>query len=1209
MHDKNSNDTAGGSNIASICRLRQLLWKILAAAGLYVLAGQAGLLLPQASSYASPIWPAAGMAVATLLAWGWRCWPGIWLGGMVVDLWLTSSHSLGLVALAAAATTAQALLSAWLARGYLQGTWRVQGDRGLALFLLTAGPLACLIAPTLGSALLFAGERVAADNLINAWLYRWVGDSLGVLLFAPVVRLLWPSPRPLRTPGGSFRFALSLIVTATLLALGHLGLTRLEALRAQSEARTLMEVIGDGATLEITETLLPLEGLAHFFAASQQVTRTEFRAYTQSFVNRPAIHSVDWAPRITHSERAAFEAAVIREGFPGYRIAELDRDLRMQRAGERAEYFPILYSEPLAASRPILGLDHGFEELRRQAMAVSRERGKAMAADLIRLPRTDRHASLVFIPVWPLADSGHEQDIGGYVVGVIDMQKLFAPLLAKATERQFALRVTDVTPGSPDHPLIDLLNSDTPADWQRDLHIGGRTWRLEMESSVPLWKPGSTTEERLFLGFALLTAFLATFATLSSASRHAMVYREVAERTDQLAELNTQLQQRIEERSQALAELHAKQEEIRAVLDHLLECVITIDCRGIVQSVNPAIEPLLGYTPEELLGQNVSCLMDYPLRWQHDGHIARYLVTGERHIIGSSREVSGRHKDGHAVDLELSVSEYSVHGERFFIGTLRDIREHKALIASLTQAREDAEQASRAKSAFLATMSHEIRTPMNGVVGLIDVLGRDRLSPYQADLVKTIRDSANNLLGVIDDILDFSRIEAGRLEIERAPVPLVELIDSLCSTLGPLASSRGVALEQDIAGDVPRWVCSDALRLRQILYNLIGNAIKFSGGRSERPGRVMVRAHLRGDDPLRVTITVEDNGIGIAPEHQASLFSPFTQADFSTTRRFGGSGLGLAICKRLATLMDGEITVVSTPGSGSIFTVTLPLPTIDAPLDTDDGQTLAPSESAVPAELAASRRILVVEDEAVNRKVIQRQLALLGYRFEMASHGVEALAMWRQGGFDLILSDLHMPEMDGYEMTERIRHEEGPDQHIPILALTANALRDEAARARASGVDDYLTKPIRLASLEAALARWLRCDATLERSTPPTLAVVEEPPLFDPNALAELVGNSPQMIREILSDYVEALGDLTPQLQDSFAGNDFDAIGALAHRLKSSSRAVGAARLGQLCAAIEQAIEDGDSTALARDIAEFLPLQAATATRIEQFLLEKNGQA
>ncbi|WP_092435507.1 CHASE domain-containing protein [Geopseudomonas sagittaria] len=1196
--------------MASICGLRKLLWQILATAGLYVLAGQAGLLLPQSSGYASPIWPAAGVAVATLLAWGWRCWPGVWLGGVVVDLWLaSSSHDLGLAALAAAAVTTQALLSAWLARGYLQSTWRVSGDRGLALFLLTAGPLACLIAPTFGSALLFAGERIAADNLINEWLHWWIGDSLGVLLFAPVIHLLWPDPHPLRAPGGGFRFALPLIVTATFLALGHLALTRLEALRAQSEARTLMEVIGDGATLEITETLLPLEGLAHFIAASQQVTRTEFRAYTQSFINRPAIHSVDWAPRITHSERAGFEAAAIREGFADYRIAELDRDLRMQRAGERAEYFPILFSEPLAASRSVLGLDHGFEELRRQAMAVSRGRGKAMAADLIRLPRTDRHASLLFIPVWPLTDSGHEQDIGGYVVGAIDMQQLFAPLLAKAAERQFDLRITDVTPGSPQHPLIDLLDSGTSADWQRDLHVGGRTWRLEMESSVPLWTPGSTIEERLFLGFALLTAFLATFATLSSAERHAVISREVAERTNQLAELNAQLQQQIEEHSLALSELHAKKEEIRAILDHLLECVITIDCRGIVQSVNPAIEPMLGYTQEELLGQSVSRLMGSPLREQHDSHISRYLVTGERHIIGSNREVTGRHKDGHPIDLELSVSEYHVHGERLFIGTLRDIRERKNLIASLTLAREDAEQASRAKSAFLAAMSHEIRTPMNGVVGLIDVLGRDRLSPYQADLVKTIRDSANNLLGVIDDILDFSRIEAGRLEIERAPVPLVELINSLSSTLGPLASSRGVALEQYIAGDVPRWVCSDALRLRQILYNLIGNAIKFSSGRSERPGRVMVRAHLAGDDPLRVAIAVEDNGIGIAHEHQASLFSPFTQEDFSTTRRFGGSGLGLAICKRLATLMDGEITVVSTPGSGSIFTVTLPLPIIDAPLDTDDGQTLAPPESAVPAELAASRRILVVEDEAVNRKVIQRQLALLGYRFEMASHGVEALAMWRQGGFDLILSDLHMPEMDGYEMTERIRHEEGSDQHIPILALTANALRDEAARARASGVDDYLTKPIRLASLEAALARWLRCDATLERSTPPTLAVVEEPPLFDPNALAALVGDSPQMIREILSDYVEALGDLTPQLQDSFAGNDFDAIGALAHRLKSSSRAVGAARLGQLCAAIEQAIEDGDSTALARDIAEFLPLQAATATRIEQFLLEKNGQA
>ncbi|MCM2320322.1 MAG: PAS domain S-box protein [Pseudomonas sp.] len=1341
MHDRKRKAAKSAEQISAPISLPQQAWKSLVTAGLYVLAGMAGLLLSHSSGYASPIWPAAGVAVAALLSWGWRCWPGVWLGSLLIHLWLTPSlEGAALGTLLASSTTLQSLLGAWLARRYLQGRCRFTRDWGLVLFLLCVGPLTCLVASSLGSAILVAGGRLATNNLLNEWLHWWSGDTLGVLLFTPLTRLLWPGEHPMRVAGSDdYRFALPLIVTTTLLVVGHLGLAQLEDLRAKAEARTLMEIIGDGPTQDIAETLFPLEGLAHFIAASQEVNREEFRQYAHSFINRPAILSVDWAPRVAQAQRAEFEAAVARSGFPGYRIAELDSHGRLQPAAQRDEYFPILFSEPLAASRRVLGLDHAFELLRRQAMAEARDNGRAIASDLILLARTERHASLVYVPVWRLDAGRASKELAGYVVGVFDVQQLFAPLIRKAEERQFALRISDIMPGMPRRVLVDTLTTDVQPDWQRDFQVGGRTWRLEMQPRIALWQPGSTPEERLFLGFAVLTALLAVFATLSSAERHSLVSRQVAERTAQLrrelearnvaeralrdseeqnsrffnlsldlfciagfdghfrsvnaaftrtlgwseeellsrpivdfvhpddvegtltefrlleqghhtlgfesrhrckdgswrwltwkalpqpggllfatghdtttqhraarqlGELNAQLEQRIEERSQALADLQAKKEEIRAVLDHLLEGVITMDSRGIVHSANPAIEPLLGYTPEELIGHNVSRLMPAPLNAQHDGYIAHYLRTGERHIIGSSREVSGRHKDGHAVDLELSVSEYSVHGERFFIGTLRDIREHKALIASLTQAREDAEQASRAKSAFLATMSHEIRTPMNGVVGLIDVLAQDQLPAHQADLIRTIRESSSNLLGVIDDILDFSRIEAGKLEIDCAPLQLVELIDNLCSTLRPLASARGVILEQEIATDIPHWVSSDAMRLRQILFNLIGNAIKFSGGRSECPGRVAVCARLAAGDPLRMLISVADNGIGIAPEHLGQLFRPFSQAESSTTRRFGGSGLGLAICQRLVDLLGGEISVASTPDSGTVFTLMLPLAIASAPAPSGDNRLTAAQPLSRPDALA-NRRILVAEDDEVNRKVIQQQLALLGYRFALASHGAEALAMWRQGDYDLILSDLHMPEMDGYQLAANIRQAEAGQQRIPILALTANALRGEATRAIEAGMDEYLTKPIRLAALQAALARWLppeaaSAPASAPAAGPATAAVA----LVDSAALTALVGEDNEMIREILGDYLDALRSLAPTLHEAFEHNDIDAIDALAHRLKSSSRAVGATPLGQLCAALEQAIKNGDSAALARGIAEFAPLHTATAARIEQLLKE-----
>ncbi|MCQ4347459.1 PAS domain S-box protein [Pseudomonas stutzeri] len=1418
----------------------------LAAAALYVLAGIAGILLTQSAGYASPIWPASGVAVATLLAWGWRCWPGIWLGSLLIDLWFEPSP-LGVVlaALTAAGATLQALLGAWLVRRYRQGRDRLPRDWSLAALLVCAGPLACLISASLGAAVLLVGGRIPADELFNEWLRWWAGDTLGVLLFAPLACLFWPGNRACRfAAAGSYRFALPLLVTGTLLVVAHLGLAQLEELRARSEARARMAMIGEYATRDIAETLLPLEGLAHFMAASERVTREEFRQYAQSFAGRPAILAVDWAPRVPETRRSAFEASVAREGFAGFRISELDSRGRLQPAAPRAEYFPILFSEPLAASERLLGLDHGFEPARRQAMMIARTSGKAISSDLIRLVRSERHATLAFIPVRRLVDGRPEETLSGYVVGVFDIQALFAPLLGRAEENHFAVRISDISGASP-RILVDALPANAAPAWQRDFDIDGRLWRLEMLPSRPLWQPGSTAEERLFLGVAILTALLAAFATLSGAERQEQVSRQVGERTRQLkdeldarsaaeralhaseeryrqlielspfgvlvqcegrcmfvnartvamfgagsadqllgqalldyvhpdsraialerltrraegravtdsavvhyrrldgsyswveltsvpyqyegrpgslillndvsariraeqqrdrfftlsldlfciagtdgyfrsvnpafsrilgwseeellarpivdfvhpedveqtcaelaliaqgrstvgfenryrckdgswrwlawkalpqpgdllfatahdttaqhlaarqlSELNAELRQRVEERSQALDELQAAKEEIRAVLDHLLECVITIDSRGTVRSVNPAIEPLLGYRPEELLGRNVSCLMDSPLREQHDDYLARYLLTGERHIVGSSREVSGRHKDGHPVDLELSVSEYSVRGERLFIGTLRDIGERKALIASLTQAREEAEQASRAKSAFLANMSHEIRTPMNGVVGLIDVLAQERLPTHQADLVKTIRESSSNLLGVVDDILDFSKIEAGRLEVELAPLDLRALIDNLCGTLQPLAASRGVELEHAVEAGTPQWVLSDALRLRQILLNLIGNAIKFSGGRSERRGRVRVCVRSVGGDPLRVRIAVEDNGIGIAAEHLGQLFNPFSQAESTTTRRFGGSGLGLAICKRLVELLGGRIEVASSAGRGSRFSLSLPFAPAEAP-------PLAAAEVPAPPQQdkasRASRRILVVEDDAVNRKVVEQQLSVLGYDFTIAGNGAEALAVWRGGACELILTDLHMPDMDGYQLTAQIRDEEAGRRRIPILALTANALRGEAARAKAAGMDEYLTKPIRLAALEAALEHWLPREA----ETPQASGADR---LLEPAALGALVGDDRAMIAEILHDYLKALRSLRPQLQEAFARRDIDGVGALAHRLKSSSRAVGAGPLGQLFEDLEQAVRTGDSAALARGMAELAARSDATAARIEQFL-------
>ncbi len=537
-----------------------------------------------------------------------------------------------------------------------------------------------------------------------------------------------------------------------------------------------------------------------------------------------------------------------------------------------------------------------------------------------------------------------------------------------------------------------------------------------------------------------------------------------------------------------------------------------------------------------------------------------------------------------------------------------------------------AEDASRAKSAFLATMSHEIRTPMNGVIGMIDVLEHGGVTEEQADAVRTIRTSAFTLLSLIDDILDFSQAEAGELALERVPVALAPLVAGLCDSLAGDAKTKDVELHFAIAPDVPARLWADEARLRQTLYNLVGNAIKFSAARAGAPGRVSLRVEWLGGDPDRIAFAVADNGIGIAAATLAKLFKPFMQVEASTTRRFGGTGLGLAICARLVALMQGEITVQSEPGAGSVFTVTLPLESVSgpdaviaeareaaraAPRAPHSAFALAPQRAAPPIAQARgdSRLILVAEDDSVNQKVVLKQLALLGYATEIAGDGLEALDLWRRGRHDLVLTDLHMPELDGYALARAIRAGEaaaGNDARIPILALTANALRDEAARVREAGMDEYLTKPIQLADLAQAMARWLPAVAATGNlaiaSAPPSAAPAGD--VVDVSVLKGLVGGDDATVREFLAEFLSAARAQAAEILACCAAEDHRRVGSVAHKLKASSRSVGALALGDLCAELENASRAGSRANISAHCRRFAQAMRAVDAHIVEQLAE-----
>jgi PAS domain S-box-containing protein len=778
----------------------------------------------------------------------------------------------------------------------------------------------------------------------------------------------------------------------------------------------------------------------------------------------------------------------------------------------------------------------------------------------------------------------------------------------------------------------------------------------------------------------------------------------------------------------ALADSKNAQVRTAAILAGAPDSIFIVRPDSVIEYANEQVRKILGYEPAELIGQKLEKLIPKRFTAGHQAQVNGYFDAGDVRRMGAGRELFALTKDGREVPVEVGLSPIKSGTTPVVVAIMRDITEQKEAERIVLEAREAAEAATKAKSDFLASMSHEIRTPMNGIIGMADLLAQSVTDEDQIHMTRTIRESGNALITVINDILDLSKIEAGKLNIEDVVMSVGDVVEGVASTLTPNATQKGLRIHVYADPALPEMVHGDPTRLRQVLFNLGGNAVKFSGGKDVQIEARLVRP-IEGDT-CWVRFGVVDQGIGISPENQAKLFKAFSQAETSTTRKFGGTGLGLAICKNLVEMMGGSISLESTVGMGSVFSVDMPFkiaadarsnlkerdladlnllvvgslpepraraieaylrhagatvamaPHVDAAIAIledarqarfdavmiDLGLTREQQEEAVnvlrkrgnrsakiilsqdyqnrgarivdddlitvdanpliryrvlsAAAVAAGRAspqvridgdiaklqpkkaptieeaaargqlILLAEDNQTNQDVIRRQLGMLGHACEIFGNGAEALQGYQPDRHALILTDCHMPVMDGYELTEKIRvTERETSRHVPIVAVTANALQGEAERCLRAGMDDYISKPIPMPALIAALGKWMPppkgAESTISDSKPTASAPATARPAakpgatdsaapIDDRAIKDVFGDDDATFREILESFVGPSQSIMDDLRAACVDHAAADVKGAAHKLKSSARAIGANALADTCVTLERAGQAGN---------------------------------
>ncbi len=1000
--------------------------------------------------------------------------------------------------------------------------------------------------------------------------YTYILSSIGIL---EAVRLS-KSTNPMR----SFLWACFIFLSGLVVAyVSAQKVSEYHTQQAQERFATQLDTLVENVEMRVRQYEHGLRGMRGVVNAlwPDRLTYKEILRYANSReVERefPGSRGFGFIQRVPRDQEADFLLKNRADDRPDFKITELN--------GHDHERFVIRYIEPVENNLQAVGLDIASENNRRSAAIQAMRSGEAVLTHPITLVQASgkiRHGFLLLLPAYtagmPLETADQREAAAfGFAYTPLVMDEILQDLYH--AEAGLTLSVLDMDDNGVNSSLFfaagtsDVTSLTSELKEKRPLRLFGRNWLIEAQAQPAFYAqlnhtPSGQIFAQIALGFLLLAVVVYT-----------------------LLELRVRKQKFLDQ-----------QARMAAIVESSNDAIISLDQQHNIRFFNSAAEVIFGFAEGDVQGKPIGLIFP-ELELQHFlNPVGLDQTTGSRPVVPiRARQTKGIHKRGGDVPTEVNLSVCEVDGEESLTLIARDISERKMLENQLRQqndelerrvtartidlerARAEAEKLSQIKSEFLANMSHEIRTPLHAILGMISLLRESALDQEQSLQAETIQNSAQSLLGLINDILDISKIEAGKIVLESVDFNLQTLLESLTNAYKPLAERKGLSFSSESDVQAPLWLHGDMARIRQILTNLIGNAIKFTS-----KGKVSVICKILDANSGKVDLlfSIKDSGIGISQEQQKNLFQRFKQLDGSLTRRYGGTGLGLAISRQLAELLDGDVSVSSEPNMGSEFTFRVSLPR---------GKT-AKSDFELLTEQQFEGRVLVVDDVVANQLLASMTLRRFGLAVDVADDGLAALRQLSMFRYDLVFMDMQMPEMDGLEATRKLRSGtvQGADSRVPVVAMTANAMEGDKQRCLEAGMDDYIAKPIDPAALQQVLRHWLKPS-----QTPPSEVIIStsealngsaaivsdviDPQEWNLAGMLERVMNDRNLAAKLLRAWLSEWPGMHEKLVKAVRARDAEMIGKQAHAIKGAAANLEALAVKDLAFSLEQAGRDNDLT-------------------------------